>query len=148
MSDTPSKLRQPRKSSVKIDVDALNDGRLDPALLENLKIGRENGAVGVMESGGLPPQAEGNLPANLKKRKALSPSRPAVAKFVGGPTMTAVPRRALATVRAAVARPRLVVAGPPLQQPRKPAASAIDFGQNRLRAEEQESKVAAVREGI
>ena len=38
MSETPSKLRQPRKLSAKVDLEALNDGRFDPMMIENLKI--------------------------------------------------------------------------------------------------------------
>ena len=88
MSETPSKLRQPRKLSTKIDLEALNDGRFDPTLIENLTID--------------PSSMEGNVPSEMsssgnKKRKPQSPAKTVGNSFkigsTNGPTMTAVPRR-------------------------------------------------------
>lgn len=88
MSETPSKLRQPRKLSTKIDLEALNDGRFDPTLIENLRIDPAAGGV------------EGNLSSEIggnKKRKPQSPARIGGNSFkigsANGPTMTSVPRR-------------------------------------------------------
>lgn len=89
MSETPSKLRQPRKLSAKIDLDALNEGRFDPTLIENLKIDQPAALANVIE-------ADLNAPAGDsigKKRKPQSPARNTKFSLTNGPTMTSVPRR-------------------------------------------------------
>ncbi len=119
MSETPSKLRPPRKSATKIDIDldALQSGSgIDVGLIENLNI-----------SAASMPKAEPNGP--LKKRpKSQSPAK-ASYKLPGGTTMTSVPRRSLSTTRpTTVFKPKVTLAQVPVA-PRKAVQSAIDFGQ-------------------
>jgi hypothetical protein len=119
MSETPSKLRPPRKSTTKIDIDldALQSGTgLDIGLIENLNI-----------SAVTAPKAEPNGP--MKKRpKSQSPAK-ASFKLPGGTTMTSVPRRNLSSVRApSVFKPKVIPAPFPAA-PRRAVQSAIDFGQ-------------------
>lgn len=91
MSETPSKLRQPRKLSAKIDLDALKDGRFDAALIENLKIIDPQ----QQQQQQPPPKLEGNQVNAIKKRKPQSPARIGGNSFRAGgaPTTTSVPRR-------------------------------------------------------
>lgn len=87
MSETPSKLRQPRKLSTKIDLEALNEGRFDPTLIENLSLDATTGISG----------NDRETVIGSKKRKPQSPAKIVGSSFkVGpgnGPTMTTVPRR-------------------------------------------------------
>jgi hypothetical protein len=91
MSETPSKLRQPRKLSAKIDLDALKDGRFDAALIENLKIIDPQ----QQQQQPPPPKQEGNQVNAIKKRKPQSPARIGgnSLRAGGAPTTTSVPRR-------------------------------------------------------
>lgn len=136
MSETPSKLRQPRKLSAKIDLDALNDGRFDPNLIENLRIDQED-----------------NL--GLKKRKPQSPARIGGNSLKnGGPvpptTTTTVPRRnphnSLNSNRSSLFKPKhktsLLISNSLI---RKPIVSSINFGGPiKTNFEEQENKVKLV----
>lgn len=80
MSETPSKLRQPRQQAAKVDVEsALQDARLDPALLQSLQL---HGNA-----------AQPNAAHGPKKRKLQAPSPPRPAGKFGSTLMTAVPRR-------------------------------------------------------
>ena len=137
MSETPSKLRPPRKSSTKIDIDldALQSGAgLDVGLIENLNQSLNISAVTA-------PKAEPNGP--LKKRpKAHSPAKAAY-KLPGGTTMTSVPRRNLSSARPqGVFKPKVTPAQLPVA-PRKAVQSAIDFGQ-RNNSQDFENRVMTV----
>lgn len=117
MSETPSKLRQPRKLSAKIDLEALNDGRFDPTLIENLRIDQQTSESSTIED---------NL-IGVKKRKPQSPAR------IGGKiglTMTSVPRRSVLSQnsRSSVfkAKPSVFPQTAPIV--RKPITSSINFG--------------------
>lgn len=146
MSETPSKLRQPKKLSAKIDLDALNDGRFDPTLIENLRIDQQTGA-------------EDNLMGG-KKRKPQSPAR------IGGnysyklgpgngPTMTSVPRRSVLSSSSQNSRSSVFKAKPsvfPQAAPivRKPVSSSINFGgplkSLAVQPQEDEESKAKIRE--
>jgi len=120
MSETPSKLRQPRKLSAKIDLEALNDGRFDPTLIENLRIDQALTETSVIED---------NL-TGMKKRKPQSPARIGGNAFKIGPTMTSVPRRSVLSQnsRSSVfkAKPSVFPQAAPIV--RKPVTSSINFG--------------------
>lgn len=123
MSETPSKLRQPKKLSAKIDLEALNDGRFDPTLIENLQISQP--ALTTVED---------NL-TNGKKRKPQSPSRIGGNSYklgsMNGPTMTSVPRRSnlnASQSRSSVFKPKASVFPQTAPIVRKPVTSAINFG--------------------
>lgn len=137
MSETPSKLRQPRKLSAKIDLDALNDGRFDPTLIENLQISQPAGV-------------EDNL-VGAKKRKPQSPARIGGNSYklgsMNGPTTTSVPRRSnlnTSQSRSSVFKPKASVFPQTAPILRKPVTSSINFGgpMNRTSVafEDEESK--------
>ena len=139
MSETPSKLRQPRKLSAKIDLDALNEGRFDPTLIENLRIDQQVSSL-----------VEDNS-AGAKKRKPQSPARIGGNTFkIGpgnGPTMTSVPRRSnlstLQNSRASLFKAKTSVFPQTAPIVRKPVTSAINFGgpmKSLVPFEDEESK--------
>ena len=138
MSETPSKLRQPRKLSAKVDLEALNDGRFDPMMIENLKI--DHPPVGI----------EDNLAG--KKRKPQSPARIGGGNSYkigtgNGPTMTSVPRRnPNQPARSSVFKPKTSVFPQSAPIVRKPATSSINFNPQAVKppAEDQESKAKIV----
>lgn len=141
MSETPSKLRPPRKSATKIDIDlnALQSGTgLDAGLIENL-----NQSLNI--SAAPAPKAEPNEP--LKKRpKAQSPAKTSF-KLPGGMTMTSVPRRNLSQARPqGVFKPKVTPAQLP-PAPRKVVQSAIDFGQKN-NSQDYENRVRPRKWGV
>lgn len=141
MSETPSKLRQPRKLSAKIDLEALNDGRFDPTLIENLRIDQKTSSA-----------IEDNSTGS-KKRKPQSPARIGggnAAFKIGGTTMTSVPRRSVLNQNSS--RPSSVFKAKQSVFPqvapivRKPVTSSINFGGSLMKnvpvpVEDEESKI-------
>lgn len=117
MSETPSKLRQPRKLSAKIDLD-LEALQSDAGLVENL-----NQSLNLSTA----PKAEPNGPAK-KRTRPQSPGKAPI-KFPSGTTMTSVPRRNLTAPRPQPSfKPKITPVALP-SAPRKAPQSSIDFGQ-------------------
>jgi DNA repair exonuclease SbcCD ATPase subunit len=143
MSETPSKLRQPRKLSAKIDLEALNEGRFDPTLIENLRIDQQATEANVIE----------NNSTGTKKRKPQSPARIGGNSFkIGGPTMTSVPRRSVLSQNSrpsSVFKAKQSVFPQAVPIVRKPVASSINFGgpmKSLVQVEEDEESKAKIKE--